>query len=193
MLTIDAVAIVVYQARMRAVGQQAKVQRNLRLLAYTDPLTGLLNERGLLVRALPVIGERPAAMLFIDLDGLKSVNDQQGHRAGNRMLMSAGRSLRDAAHPAGLVARIGGDEFSVLVPDAGPALLDQLVAGVRKALAGAGITASVGAAFRERVPDRTMLTAMLDEADRAMYRDKTNRRAASEARTGPPSDAVTGL
>jgi diguanylate cyclase len=95
----------------------------VRLQARTDDLTGLPNRRQLLEQARTVLASasarRPAALLLLDLDGFKEVNDSLGHHAGDQLLRQVGPRLRGALHGRELLARLGGDEFAVLLPEAG--------------------------------------------------------------------------
>ncbi len=91
----------------------------LHALAHTDALTGLPNRRGMalaLKELLPEMSaERRAALYLLDLDGFKAVNDDLGHEAGDALLVEVGRRLRSVLRPEDTVARIGGDEFVVLM------------------------------------------------------------------------------
>jgi len=90
--------------------------------ARTDELTGLANRRALLDTAARVLAtasaRRPAALLLLDLDGFKEVNDSLGHTAGDHLLRQIGPRLQPALRPGELLARLGGDEFAVLLPHA---------------------------------------------------------------------------
>jgi diguanylate cyclase (GGDEF)-like protein len=91
--------------------------------ARHDPLTGLLNRAALLEDAESVLAGastgRPAALLVLDLDGFRAVNDTLGHAAGDALLAQVGASLRTAVIAGALAARLGGDEFAVLLPPTG--------------------------------------------------------------------------
>ena len=90
--------------------------------ARTDELTGLANRRALLEAAEQVLttasARRPAALLLLDLDGFKEVNDSLGHTAGDHLLRQIGPRLEPALRPGEVLARLGGDEFAVLLPEA---------------------------------------------------------------------------
>jgi diguanylate cyclase (GGDEF)-like protein len=97
--------------------------------AETDPLTGLLNRRGLaraFARRLP-----DAALLFLDLDGFKAVNDRLGHPAGDRLLVTVAARLRSALGPDDILGRWGGDEFLLITRE--PLALE---AAMRDAMSG---------------------------------------------------------
>lgn len=161
-------------------------------LALRDGLTGsanrvLLDER--LERALADArrSDRAVGLIFLDLDGLKPVNDSYGHLVGDRLLIELADRLTAAVREVDTVARVGGDEFVVLAPDLGHASdLAAVVERIREALDVAvpvdgvahRLAASIGA-----VMGRGDDTArdLLQAADEAMYRDKATRRASSPA------------
>ncbi|MBS1816304.1 MAG: GGDEF domain-containing protein [Acidobacteria bacterium] len=154
-------------------------------LSVTDDLTRLYNARylNLALRRetrLAARTSRPLSLLFIDLDGFKSINDSHGHLAGSRALVEAGRVIRGSARETDIVARFGGDEFALILPDTPSPGALQVAERIRdriarhEFLAGDGLnihlTASVGVAT---LPD---VAAAADElvqaADAAMYRVK---------------------
>jgi diguanylate cyclase (GGDEF)-like protein len=97
-------------------------QTALQLLASTDELTGLYNRRGFLAlaeqnRKLARRSRKPFALAFVDLDGLKAINDSLGHEAGNRAIVDAAFVLRDSFRQCDVLGRLGGDEFAVLMID----------------------------------------------------------------------------
>ena len=150
-------------------------------LASTDPLTGVMNRRGwdLLVgeaqERVDSLGDR-AAVLMIDLDGLKRVNDTQGHQAGDALIATAAAALRTAAADWDRVARYGGDEFAVYCEDASPRDLAELEARYAKALEAAGVEASIGAAPVLVSAPGTAIRRALEQADASMYARKAGRR-----------------
>ena len=97
----------------------------LRLAASTDPLTGLLNRRASRERGMRELARarrtgKPFAVLLIDVDRFKQLNDREGHLAGDEALVTLARELTGALREIDTLARIGGDEFAVLLPDTGP-------------------------------------------------------------------------
>jgi len=101
--------------------ERQKAQAAIQQLSITDELTGLNNRRGFLLLAdqqlkLARRVHTTACMLFVDLDGLKQVNDQFGHEMGDRLIVDAANVLQQAFRESDVVARLGGDEFTVFVP-----------------------------------------------------------------------------
>jgi diguanylate cyclase (GGDEF)-like protein len=167
----------------------------LRDFALTDPLTGVANRRALLAAAEHEIArhrraERPFAVVMVDLDGFKQVNDRFGHAAGDDLLRDVATTLTKAMRGQDTVARFGGDEFCVLAPDTdadgtGP-LCDRVSDAIRKVTAGMQhVRGSVGAAVFP--DDGTEPADLIDVADvrllaakRELYRERgrPERRAA---------------
>lgn len=155
--------------------------------ANHDPLTELAN-RGLFTEALTRAMERPgrwAAVIFIDLDNFKWVNDTLGHAAGDALLIEVGDRLRRCVRGTEIVARLGGDEFAVLVTDVADtagatAVAERVRVTLRKPLDLAGhrhrVTCSIGVAADVGVgpgePAATRAEQLLRNADVAMYESK---------------------
>lgn len=153
--------------------------------AHTDALTGVLNRRGW-DRIVADAQERlsgfgdSVGIAVIDLDGLKAVNDAQGHAAGDALIKRAAEALQGACTAASHVARYGGDEFVVLSNGVVPARAEEDFGVFARALAEAGVRASLGFAAAE--PGRTSLLEALEAADRMMYGNKRAGKAgASDA------------
>ncbi len=147
-------------------------------LAEVDALTGLCNRRGWDVAMAREEGRcarygTRAGVVAVDLDRLKTVNDVEGHAAGDALLAATAEVLRGTSRPSDVVARTGGDEFAVLAAEAGPDDLAALAARVCGRLDEAGVEASVAAAAHE--PPATMADTWA-VADRRMYAVKTARR-----------------
>jgi diguanylate cyclase (GGDEF)-like protein len=156
-----------------------------RELARIDPLTGLPNSRALYEdgRRILELGRRtrrPVTLAYVDLDYFKTVNDRDGHAAGDRLLQTVAQALRSATRAADLPARMGGDEFAVLFPELGAEQVEAAIARLHQtlgqALAGManGVTASVGVVtFLDPPSD---LEPMVQAADALMYRAKQQGR-----------------
>jgi diguanylate cyclase (GGDEF)-like protein len=147
----------------------------LRLAAATDPLTGLLNRRAFeqrcgqeLARARRT-GEAFAALL-IDVDHFKNINDRHGHAAGDEALVELARALTRELREVDSVARIGGDEFAVLLPGTGAA---EVRATAERLIARADVTISVGAAVYG--VDGHTIDELARAADAALYEAKGRR------------------
>jgi len=149
-------------------------------LAMRDALTGLHNRRSLLERLEPqALGTR--ALLFVDIDEFKAVNDTLGHDAGDRVIIEVSRRLVSSSRADDLVVRLGGDEFVVLCeapgPDEAHAIAERIVAAVARPIdLGGGtttVTASVGVVTATEGMEGA---ALLEAADRAMYRAKNSGR-----------------
>jgi len=155
--------------------------------ALTDGLTGSANRRAFDTRLDDEIqrGRRfghGVALVIVDIDGLKRVNDRQGHVRGDLLVCTVATILREQAREIDLVARIGGDEFAVILPqatrDGADALIQRLVQTVNtRQVNGAALRFSVGVAVYP--DDGTTPAALIDHADQHMYADK--RRSQTDA------------
>lgn len=170
----------------RDISQQKEAEEQAHLLATTDPLTGLANRRQL-AAVFDVMAARARranissiAVLVLDLDRFKEINDNHGHHIGDALLCSVAQRLRTEIRAADLIARTGGDEFVVLLSDT-----DDLGAGTAAARIGMALGAphdfggfrlvchaSIGAASAPPYD----LAALLAEADTRMYTTKRSRR-----------------
>ena len=175
-------ALVVENAELRAVEQLRLAQ--LATEAHQDPLTGLANRRRFIEELEATVygdGGRPCAVLMIDLDRFKEVNDSFGHSVGDDLLCLVGPRLQGALQDGDLLARMGGDEFAVLMPDADTMRAQQVAtrlgAALREAFVLDGMSlhvdASIGIAVcPDHGRDRSLLLA---RADTAMYAAKRGR------------------
>jgi len=152
----------------------------LESLANSDPLTGLSNRRYLQDQLRQALGiykryETPFALLVLDVDGLKRVNDSKGHQAGDRALVQVATAMRRTLRTTDTAARIGGDEFCVLATNQTAAAAEPLAQRIADAVdsetgADSPIGISIGVVSCPEHGDDT--DALLEMADQAMYRAK---------------------
>lgn len=175
--------------------ERHRSRRELRSQSLRDDMTGLYNRRGFLALAdqhlkLADRGHHDLWLLFCDLDDLKEVNDTFGHYEGDRAIVSAARILHETLRDTDLVARIGGDEFTVLfLDDTGKAaahvlarLRDNFEAYNRQNERPWRLSMCIGVARRDP-RSGTSLVEMLAEADRALYDQKHARRRRGARKT----------
>ena len=170
--------------------------RELESQAHTDALTGLGNLRHLQRELATMLDMQkryghPFGVLLMDVDGLKRINDAHGHQAGDRVLMQVAMAVRRSIRSVDVAARLGGDEFCVLAPeqeaDAAMKLAERLSAAVQDEVASpdeprAGL--SIGVVSCPSHGDAA--DALIDAADRAMYRAKA---AGEDVALGDPPSA----
>jgi diguanylate cyclase (GGDEF)-like protein len=177
----NALAIVLNIARRRTVRRFETAQREVHRLATTDELTGLANQRGLyeVVRDLPAKLRQKGldlTVVYVDVDDLKSVNDRYGHAAGDALIRSVAEVLRTAFRENDTIARVGGDEFAVLITSATQEDAQALVERAHQRLADKGISASIGSASASSADPDFDTNSLLDRADAAMYEAKSIRK-----------------
>ncbi|MEZ0068532.1 diguanylate cyclase (GGDEF)-like protein/PAS domain S-box-containing protein [Streptacidiphilus sp. MAP12-20] len=170
----------------RDVSERVRLQAQLEHNAFHDALTDLPNRALFLQRSRAALGSRPGerpevAVLFVDLDGFKAVNDTAGHQVGDELLVQAARRLQDAVRAGDTVARLGGDEFAVLL--VGEVDREQ-VFGIAERLRAAvaapfcvgneehAVAASIGIAFADPNAAPEAAADLLRSADLAMYQAK---------------------
>ena len=171
------------QALMRAATMIALAQHR----AQHDPLTGLANRtlfREIIAHAVETCRRDNShlTILFIDLDGFKQVNDTHGHEIGDKLLVAFAERLRSAARSADVVARVGGDEFAVMLEgadaDTGASVAFKLRELLSQPYPLDGLTIEVRASIGSATFPQSGANAseLLKRADEAMYRAKTARR-----------------
>jgi diguanylate cyclase (GGDEF)-like protein len=170
------------------VSERREVEEQLRYLAVSDPLTGIGNYRKLIAALEDEIGRSRRALdtfavLLLDVDDLKRINDRHGHLVGGRALCRVAAAMRTSCRSTDLAARFGGDEFALLLPATNEAAARSIAVRVCEGLAADGelpaVTVSVGIATYPR--DGRSVDALLNAADRALYAMKARVRLRSRA------------
>jgi diguanylate cyclase (GGDEF)-like protein len=181
------------RALVRTGEHLSELQEELRQHATEDELTCLANRRGFFAlgeHQLLVAGRTRAAiaLLFLDVDGLKDVNDSLGHSTGDLLLKEAADVLRETIRVSDIVGRIGGDEFCVLLIGDPDLDAERVVERIREAASahnarpGRAYRISFSIGLSAIAPGRTVtLEELIDAADEAMYEDKRRKRAAEPA------------
>lgn len=168
-------------------------------LAQTDPLTGLPNRRAALEQlersiAAARAGGTPLTVAFLDLDHFKRINDLHGHECGDRVLRHVAHALRGAVRAADHVARMGGEEFLVILPGADPDHARMRIDALRAMLSGTavvldvpGLEVTLSAGISALRSDDTGVDALLQRADTAMYAAKHAGRDRTELEAPRPA------
>lgn len=181
----DAVAGTIWS--INDVSEQVQARRKLEHAAHHDALTGVVNRQGF-ERALQQVfdeqpGSRPAALIMIDLDHFKPINDTAGHAAGDAMLVAVAQAIASRVRASDLVVRLGGDEFAVLLPgcphDRALAVAEKIrLAITALALTWEAHTLRVGASLgvAELGEQHESAAQWLAQADAACYEAKRNGR-----------------
>ena len=183
----EAGAPLYFVSQIQDISEQKQIAERLTDLTLHDPLTGLAN-RVLFADRLAHAVERSrrskerVAVLFIDFDRFKNVNDSLGHAAGDELLRQAAERMRRAVRPADTIARLGGDEFTVLCEDLGAVndagwVADRLSDTLERPFELFGAEVGIGVSIGIAVADRhDSAETVLAKADAAMYRTKNDRR-----------------
>ncbi|MEZ4221513.1 MAG: diguanylate cyclase [Polyangiaceae bacterium] len=189
--------------RNRALEDAQEVIRKLTEVAATDDKTGARTHRFFAERLVEELArarryDRPMALMLLDLDGFKHVNDEHGHLAGDGVLKGVADVVRSSIRVMDVFARYGGDEFAVILPDTsaegaaclGGRLCDRVRETDLEKVGRGAITLSLGIAAVPEVPIQDARD-LVDRADRALYKAKTGGKdrvvVASGSSTPPPS------
>lgn len=157
-----------------------QLEEALTARAATDALTGVMNRRAFLDEAERFIAtrrkaSRPVALLFVDIDRFKSINEQFGHSAGDKALQNVADTIVQHAPEGALIARMGGEEFVVLVEERPPTPIAGLAQSLRHAISQIArpdgfVTVSIGVARMQGEGSEDDLAALLERADEALFR-----------------------
>jgi diguanylate cyclase (GGDEF)-like protein len=158
---------------------QARLFDQVRNMAVSDSLTGLANYRRLISVMEAELDrsrrtQRPFSIVLLDMDGLKAINDRHGHLVGSRALVRLGKILRNHSRAIDTAARYGGDEFALILPEAGRDIAARVFSRIRERLAAEeevpALSASAGVAHYPE--DGDTAEKLLGAADHALYRMK---------------------
>lgn len=162
-------------------------EQQIARLAARDPLTALYNRRALDLRAPRLLAQvspaQPGALLLIDIDNFKGVNDLYGHTAGDRLLIALSEMIRSVVPQGALAARLGGDEFVILLHPAATAQIVELGSSLREQFqylaaqtcaTPAPVTLSIGANLFDQPP--ASLAALIEQGDTTLYETKRGGR-----------------
>lgn len=181
--SVEKVAIFV-----RDITEFRRIEEALRSLSLLDDLTGLHNRRGFvnLGKQFLKMAQRQGknlVLFFADLDGMKHINDEYGHREGDWALKKVGDVLRDSFRKSDLLARIGGDEFVVLAMESQDFRVDSVVERIKSGLSdinktsGKPVQLALSVGWKKYDPaNPAMIDDLLESADRAMYDEKKRKK-----------------
>jgi diguanylate cyclase (GGDEF)-like protein len=203
LLAVIGIALAALLGALILVWSRNERMRELEREAGQDPLTGLKNRRRFeedlhLAMARARREDTTGAMLMLDLDHFKQVNDTHGHPAGDELIREIAEVLRERSRASDVLARLGGDEFAVVLPRCSPTearlVAEAIAKAIREHEPGGGVepvTASVGVAMFGDHP-RTSISSVVSESDAAMYaakdggRDSVRVFDADAVRSGTP-------
>lgn len=163
------------------ISERKRAEEQLKFLSHHDQLTGLYNRTFLNQEVKRLKRKTAMGIIVCDVDGLKLVNDTMGHEAGDELLRAVATLLRDSFRLGDTVARIGGDEFMIIMPESDPAAVVDASRRIRQAVdeynrkkQGVPLMLSIGFAINN---DQTVnFTDLFKEADRRMYEEKALNR-----------------
>lgn len=170
----------------REIEERRRLEQILTHQAMTDPLTGLCNRRHFILRANEELHRArrtgvPLAVLYLDIDHFKIINDNYGHALGDQVLVTVARACRDALGGEDLLARMGGEEFAALLPGQDKTAAQMTAERLRSCLGevvtrsedGQIVTITISIGVTALASDDGDMLSVLDRADRALYQAKT--------------------
>lgn len=191
-LAATGVAFVILRGQALLLLAAERSNRILATLARRDPLTGAMNRSGLEQWLAQARGEQRAALLLVDIDHFKKLNDTLGHAAGDRILRLFASAVQEQLRSTDILARQGGDEFAIILPDVGVREAVRVAERLRGAfrdkvadLAEIGLQPTLSIGVAEVELDGRELDELLVEADEALYRAKRLGRDRVQAQLKP--------
>jgi diguanylate cyclase (GGDEF)-like protein/PAS domain S-box-containing protein len=188
---------IAFGAIIRDISDRLETQERLRLLAYRDQLTGLPNRQAFGDALRSATGSQTGkgiALLLLDLDGFKEVNDSRGHSAGDIVLIASADRLRDNVPKGAEVSRLGGDEFAILLPIGTDIVVvaEQVIAAFDAPIHAGGRPFQVGTSIGIAIfpDDASDADEWLVNADLALYRAKSDSRGRYEFFTPALAEAL---
>ena len=172
----------------RDITQYKQMEEKLKKMSFYDFLTGLYSRNFFDEEMARIADGRysPMGMVICDLDGLKFVNDTMGHKAGDKMLINSAQILRKNFRSSDIIARIGGDEFAILLPQTPRAVVEQILDRVRRSVEDYNsnqpeipLSFSMGHALNEE--GTTDMNLLLRQADKQMYQEKIQRKGSTRS------------
>ena len=177
-----------FQIISRDITERKQMEEKLKEMSFRDSLTGLYN-RNFFEEEMVRLGDgryQPIGIVVCDLDGLKFVNDTLGHQAGDQMLIQSADILRQNFRSSDILARIGGDEFAILLTETNSEVVQQMLQRLRQEIEDYNnsypeipFSLSVGHALGEG--ELTDMQALFREADNRMYREKLQREGSARS------------
>ncbi|AVM72621.1 Diguanylate cyclase DosC [Magnetospirillum gryphiswaldense MSR-1] len=184
--TVAAQVVRLNRRLRREIEERRRLEQILTHQAMTDPLTGLCNRRHFILRANEELHRArrtgaPLAVLYLDVDHFKTINDNYGHGLGDQVLVTVARACRDALGGEDLLARMGGEEFAAVLPGQDKVAAQMTAERLRRCLGevvtrsedGRLITITISIGVATLADDDGDMLTVLDRADRALYQAKT--------------------
>ena len=160
---------------------EKKTQERIKFLSYHDSLTGLYNRMFFEEEMIRLDSERslPISIIFADVNGLKLTNDIFGHAVGDRLLEKSAEILKQVCRHEDIIARVGGDEFAILLPSTGESETKAIISRINEVMASekiAAIKCSMAMGFSTKNNIKESLEEVMKKAEDIMYREKTMAR-----------------
>lgn len=184
-LAMCAASVLHWNVNERTRARERSTRDQLRWLSRHDPLTGLVNRVAFEESLQEALADNQrhgasAALLMVDVDGFKQVNDTLGHAAGDKILQEVARRLRSCVRPGDTIGRMGGDEFAIVLPGAEPhsasKIAQRIVVGMAASMKDGAADAGVGVSIGVAVSTEDNADTLMRHADLALYAAKHSGR-----------------